>query len=43
MPTTIYDWAGGAEALSRLTNTFYGHVKSDAVLGPVFADMSPRL
>src|SRR4030088_1991733 len=42
MPTTIYDWAGGAEAFSRLTNIFYGHVKSDPVLGPVFAEMSPQ-
>ena len=42
MTTTIYDWAGGAEAFSRLTNIFYGHVKADPLLGPVFAEMSPE-
>jgi truncated hemoglobin YjbI len=39
---TIFEWAGGAEALSRLTRIFYGHVKSDPVLAPVFAEMSPQ-
>jgi truncated hemoglobin YjbI len=42
MTSTNYAWAGGAEALSRLTNIFYGHVKADPLLGPVFADMTPQ-
>jgi hemoglobin len=36
---TLYEWAGGAEALERLTETFYGHVRRDPLLGPVFRDM----
>jgi hypothetical protein len=28
-PPTVYAWAGGAEAFSRLTRIFYGHVKTD--------------
>lgn len=30
---------GGSDALNRLTSRFYEHVKSDAVLQPVFARM----
>lgn len=41
-PPTLFEWAGGATALSRLTAAFYGHVREDPVLAPVFADMSPR-
>jgi truncated hemoglobin YjbI len=40
-PPTLFAWAGGAEALSRLTRTFYGHVRDDPILAPVFAGMSP--
>ena len=36
---TIYDWLGGADALHRLTEVFYGHVREDPVLAPVFAGM----
>ncbi|WBB63197.1 group II truncated hemoglobin [Streptomyces sp. WMMC500] len=36
---SIYEWAGGDEAFQRLTGTFYGHVRKDPVLAPVFADM----
>ena len=38
-PPTLFDWAGGAEALARLTRVFYGHVRADPLLGPVFAHM----
>jgi hypothetical protein len=41
-PPTLFAWAGGAEALSRLTRIFYGHVKTDPILAPVFAEMSPH-
>jgi truncated hemoglobin YjbI len=41
-PPTLFAWAGGAEALSRLTRIFYGHVKDDPILAPVFAEMSPQ-
>jgi len=38
---TLYEWAGGAEALNRLTRTFYDKVLQDPVVGPVFKKMSP--
>ncbi|MFC1408278.1 group II truncated hemoglobin [Streptacidiphilus sp. N1-12] len=41
-PPSIYEWAGGAAALSRLTEVFYGHVLQDPVLAPVFAQMDSR-
>jgi truncated hemoglobin YjbI len=41
-PPTLFAWAGGAEALSRLTRIFYGHVKKDSILAPVSAEMSPQ-
>jgi hemoglobin len=41
-PPTLIAWAGGAEAFSRLTRIFYGHVKTDLILAPVFAEMSPQ-
>ncbi len=34
-----YEWAGGMPALERLTTRFYERVASDALLGPVFAEM----
>lgn len=37
---TLYDWAGGAAALNRLTNVFYSKVRTDPVLEPVFRNMS---
>ncbi|MEV0091909.1 group II truncated hemoglobin [Streptomyces sp. NPDC050738] len=37
---TLYEWAGGAEALSRLTEAFYVHVRKDELLAPLFAGMS---
>jgi truncated hemoglobin YjbI len=41
-PPTLFSWAGGGEAFSRLTRIFYGHVKNDPILAPVFAEMSPQ-
>ena len=41
-PPTVFAWAGGAEAFARLTQIFYGHVKTDPILAPVFAKMSPE-
>ncbi|MBJ6759778.1 group II truncated hemoglobin [Myxococcaceae bacterium JPH2] len=37
---SLYDWAGGADALARLTEAFYTRVSADPLLGPVFARMS---
>ncbi|WP_043679865.1 group II truncated hemoglobin [Streptomyces xylophagus] len=39
---TLYDWAGGAEAFSRLTDVFYGKVLKDDLLAPLFADLAPE-
>jgi truncated hemoglobin YjbI len=36
---TLYEWAGGTEALERLTETFYGKVREDPLLEPVFRHM----
>ena len=36
---TLYEWAGGAPALARLTEAFYARVRADEVLAPVFAEM----
>jgi hemoglobin len=38
-PPTLYEWAGGAEAFERLTEIFYGKVRADALLEPVFRHM----
>ena len=38
---TLYEWAGGSDALNRLTQTFYDKVAKDPVVGPVFKTMSP--
>ena len=38
---TLYEWAGGAEALDGLTEAFYRRVHDDPILSPVFAHMSP--
>src|SRR5688572_33361278 len=38
---TLYDWAGGAEAILRLTDVFYAKVREDPLLAPVFAGMPP--
>ena len=38
---SLYEWAGGAEALERLTANFYARVVEDDVVGPLFARMDP--
>jgi hemoglobin len=38
-PPTLFDWAGGADALERLTARFYQHAAADPVLGPLFRHM----
>jgi len=37
---SLYEWAGGIEALTRLTELFYQRVPHDPMLAPVFATMS---
>jgi truncated hemoglobin YjbI len=38
----LFEWAGGAPALLRLTTIFYGkYVPEDPLLGPLFANMAP--
>lgn len=39
---TLYEWAGGIEALEKLTAEFYRRVPDDPLIGPVFAHMSPE-
>ncbi|MEJ6785772.1 group II truncated hemoglobin [Aminobacter sp. Piv2-1] len=39
---SLYEWAGGADALNRLTSVFYDKVRSDPVLEPVFRGMSTQ-
>lgn len=38
---TLYEWAGGEEALQRLFRLFYDKVLKDDLIGPVFRNMSP--
>ncbi|NUS09480.1 MAG: antibiotic biosynthesis monooxygenase [Nonomuraea sp.] len=38
---TMYDWAGGTEALEHLTEVFYVNVLKDDLLHPLFEHMSP--
>ena len=42
MTISIYEHAGGAEALRRLMRLFYAKVKSDPLLEPLFGGMSPE-
>ena len=37
---TLYEWAGGSEALNRLTAAFYDKVLRDPLLEPIFRSMS---
>jgi truncated hemoglobin YjbI len=38
---SVYDWAGGAEAFTRMTTIFYDrYVANDELLAPLFAHMS---
>ncbi|MFQ6330864.1 CDGSH iron-sulfur domain-containing protein [Nocardia sp. CWNU-33] len=39
---TLFEWAGGLPALTRMTHIFYGkYVPEDPLLAPLFASMSP--
>ncbi|GAC1390254.1 MAG: hypothetical protein NVS4B11_05900 [Ktedonobacteraceae bacterium] len=39
---TVFEWAGGLPALTRLTRLFYEkYVPQDPLIGPLFANMSP--
>jgi len=38
---TLYEWAGGTEALEQLTKVFYEKVLKDELLYPVFKEMGP--
>ncbi|MFE1233869.1 group II truncated hemoglobin [Streptomyces sp. NPDC058745] len=38
---SLYEAVGGADALRRLSDTFYEAVLADPVLAPVFADFTP--
>lgn len=41
-PPTMFEWAGGLPALTRMTRLFYEkHVPHDPLLAPLFSDMSP--
>jgi CDGSH-type Zn-finger protein/truncated hemoglobin YjbI len=41
---TLFEWAGGLPALTRMTRLFYEkHVPGDPVLAPLFANMPPGL
>lgn len=40
-PPTLFEWAGGTEALTRLTEAFYRRVVEDEPLRPLFAHMDP--
>jgi hemoglobin len=39
---TLYEWSGGSERIEALFKRFYEHVREDAVLAPVFAQMAPE-
>jgi hemoglobin len=39
---TLYEWAGGADALLRLTEAFYRRVVADDLLAPLFRHMSAQ-
>ena len=40
-PPSLYEWAGGADALERLTTAFYREVVVDELLEPLFGHMDP--
>jgi hemoglobin len=39
---SLYEWAGGTEAFTRLTDAFYARVVADDLLAPLFARMRPE-
>jgi len=40
-PPSLFEWAGGIEALRKLTAVFYDKVLADEVLRPLFEHMQP--
>jgi hypothetical protein len=39
---TLFEWAGGLPALTRMSRLLYEkHIPAEALLAPVFADMPP--
>src|SRR5262245_6650944 len=39
---TLFEWAGGLPALTRMTRLFYSkYVPEDRLIGPLFADLAP--
>ena len=41
-PPSLYEWAGGMDAFTRLCEAFYRLVVSDDLLAPMFAHMDPQ-
>ena len=39
-PPSLYEWAGGMPAIEKLMDTFYNKVRRDALVAPLFAQMS---
>jgi hemoglobin len=35
-PPTLYEWAGGREAVQRMIDAFYDHVEDDELISPLF-------
>jgi hemoglobin len=40
-PPSLYEWAGGADALERLTTALYREVLRDDLLEPLLRHMEP--
>ena len=39
---SLFEWAGGMPAFERLTAVFYGRVRKDPLLAPLFSHASPE-
>ncbi len=39
-PPSLYEWAGGMSAIEKLMDAFYSKVRQDALIAPLFAQMS---
>ena len=39
-PPSLFEWAGGMPAIERLMDLFYKKVRADALLAPIFAQMT---
>jgi hemoglobin len=35
-PPTLYEWAGGGDAIARMINCFYDRVEQDELISPFF-------